>query len=274
MNNSPPLLIEETNISRAWASVFLHLIDNPGKEISPLLVTITGFTNGIPDQEQPIRDALDDSLVANNKQKVHTVANTIFPNSLWNRSKSDRNKLFEIYLNALPRYKALARHKNWRGIYFERLIAFGSGPENGNQLEYIISQYKSRLGVRKSMFQASLFDPARDHVPSAQLPFPCLQHVSFVPQNKDKTLTLNAFYATQQIFEKAYGNYLGLCRLGNFMAHEMGLTFERMNCFVGVAKLDTITKSDNSLTMLKNVARNALQSTTDQLTADGISHGS
>ena len=58
---------------------------------------------------------------------------------------------------------------------------------------------------------------------------------------------MNAFYATQLLFNKAYGNYLGLCRLGDFMAHEMGLTFERMNCFVGVAKIDNINKnSDNS----------------------------
>lgn len=268
MNNSKPLLIEETNLSRAWAKVFLHIIDNPGKEISPLLITLTGFTNGVPDEEQKIRDELDDSLVTNDKQKVHTVANTIFPSSLWRTAKPDRKRLFEIYLKALPRYKALARNKNRRGIYFERLIAFGSGPENGNQLEYIISQYNSRSTVRRSMLQASIFDPERDHVSNAQLPFPCLQHVSFVPQNKQKTLILNAFYATQQIFEKAYGNYLGLCRLGAFMAHEMGLTFERMNCFVGVAKLDTITKSHQSLTQLKTVARNAIESSTEEQTEE------
>ena len=107
------------------------------------------------------------------------------------------------------------------------------------------------------MFQASIFDPARDQITSAQLGFPCLQHISFVPHKKG-TLTLNAFYATQQIFEKAYGNYLGLCRLGEFMAHEMGLTFEQMNCFIGVAKIDTITKSHSSLTKLKGLARKAL----------------
>lgn len=274
MNNSYPILIEEINLSHAWAKVFLHVIDNPGKEISPLIVTISGFTDdGIPEEEEAIRDTLDKCLVGKNKQKVHTVANTIFPHSLWNRAKSDRNKLFERYLNALPRYKALEPYKNQRGIYFERLISFGSGPKNGNQLEYIISQYKSRPSVRRSMWQASIFDPARDHVTTAQISFPCFQHVSFVPQNKGKSLTINAFYATQQIFEKAYGNYLGLCRLGNFMAQEMGLTFERMNCFIGVAKLDTIAKSDASLTILENVARKALQPATNKLKANGVPHG-
>jgi thymidylate synthase len=111
------------------------------------------------------------------------------------------------------------------------------------------------------MFQASIFDPGRDHVRSAQLPFPCLQHVSFVPQVEN--LTLNAFYATQQIFNKAYGNYLGLCRLGSFMAQEMELTFSRMNCFIGVAKLDNITKTSDTLIPVIKVCQKALSSTTD-----------
>ncbi len=256
MSSSSPLIIEETNLSHAWGRAFLHIIDNPGKNVSPLLITLTGFTNGMPNEDQAIREALDNCLKINSEQSVHTVANTIFPASYWQRSKHDRSKLFDTYLENFPRIQALAPKKNYRGLYFERLIAFGSGPNNGNQLEYIISQYKSRPRVRKSMFQASIFDPARDHIPTAQIPFPCLQHVSFIPQ--EKTLTMNAFYATQKLFNKAYGNYLGLCKLGDFMAHEMGLSFERMNCFVGVAKMDNIPKKCPTLDELKKVARQAV----------------
>lgn len=261
MTNSSPLLIDEKNLSHAWAKAFLHIVDNPGKEISPLVVSITGFSHGIPNENQEIRQSLDKCLADLGDQEIHTVANTIFPDSLWKHSKNQRLELFKRYLKILPRIKAKEPNKNRRGIYFERLIAFGSGPNDGNQLEYIISMYKARRGVRRSMFQASIFDPGRDHVGSAQLPFPCLQHVSFVPQ--EKMLTLNAFYATQQIFNKAYGNYLGLCRLGNFMAHETGLTFSRMNCFIGVAKLDNITKNSDTLTPVKEVCRKVITSRTD-----------
>lgn len=264
MSNSSPLLINEENLSRAWAKAFLLVTDNKdysGKKISPLVVSITGFTDGEPQEYLDIRQSLDTCLVDNGDQKIHTVANTIFPNSLWRRSKYEREKLFERYRKFLPRAKAIkhCKQKNRRGLYFERLIAFGSGPCDGNQLEYIISQYNARPGVRRSMFQASIFDPGRDHISDPYLPFPCLQHVSFVPQGE--TLTLNAFYATQQLLNKAYGNYLGLCRLGNFMAHEMGLTFSRMNCFVGVAKLEHIGKEKNIpktspiLTPIKEVCR-------------------
>jgi len=74
---------------------------------------------------------------------------------------------------------------------------------------------------------------------------------------------MNAFYATQQVFNKAYGNYLGLCRLGNFMAHEMDLKFSRMNCFIGVAKLDNITKSSDTLAPVIKVCRRVIPSRTD-----------
>ncbi len=265
MSNSLPRLFKQTNLSHAWAEAFLHIIDNSGKEISPLVVSITDFNDGIPNEDIDIRQSLDQCLVDNGDQKIHTVANTIFPDSLWRRSKCQRHELFERYLKFLPRAKAIkhCKHKNSRGLYFERLIAFGSGPCKGNQLEFIISEYQKRKGVRRSMFQASVFDPGRDHVRSAQLPFPCLQHVSFVPQGETQTLTMNAFYATQQLFNKAYGNYLGLCRLGNFMAKEMGLTFNRMNCFVGVAKLDNITKTSDTLAPVKEACLKALSSKTD-----------
>ena len=94
MNSPTPLLIEDTNLSHAWSRAFLHIIDNPSKEISPLVVTLTGFTNGVSNEDQAIRLALDNSLLINKAQKIHTVANTIFPYSLWKHSKNNRNKLF------------------------------------------------------------------------------------------------------------------------------------------------------------------------------------
>lgn len=257
MSSTVPLLINETNLSYAWCRAFLHIIDLSGKEISPLIISLTGFNQGIPNEDQSIREALDNCLKVNKKQSVHTVANTIFPNSLWRISKYDRKKLFDIYLKNIPRYKAAEPSKNRRGLYFERLINYGSGPHNGNQLEHIISEYNLHPEIRRSMFQASVFDPGRDHIPnSRQLGFPCLQHISLIPNNQDKTLVLNSFYATQQLFEKAYGNYLGLCRLGNFMAHEMELTFDRMNCFIGVEKLDTIGKRSQTLLPVIEASRN------------------
>ena len=38
-----PLIIEAENLSVAWARILLQIVDNPGTEIAPLVVSLTGF---------------------------------------------------------------------------------------------------------------------------------------------------------------------------------------------------------------------------------------
>jgi hypothetical protein len=247
-------LIEETNLSRAWGRALIHIIDHSGTKATPVLISLTNFPDGVPEEDPDIRRELDSCLRIKEKQSVHTVANTLFPSSLYRLAGYNRDRLYALFLDNYDRYVALERSKNGRGMYFHRLIAYGA--QSINQLEFIITQYRSRPGVRKSMFQATTFDPALDNTNAAQLPFPCMQQISFVPV--DEGLIVNAFYATQQLFDKAYGNYLGVCRLGNFMAREMGLPLARVNCFAGVLKLERITKTDHSLAVVIRTARNAI----------------
>lgn len=251
-----PTVIDESDLSRAWAKIFLYILDGRGTEISPLVVSLSGFDNEGRISEVPgVRDALDQVLDKKGKISVENVAHTIFPERLWRIARRDRAKLFALYKGVFPRYVAMNRRANGRGLYFERLMMFGlNSPCEGNQLEWILSQYSSRPGIRDTMFQAAIFDPARDHIRNARVIFPCLQHVSFVPTNEG--LVINAFYATQYVFDKAYGNYLGLAQLGAFMAHEMGMPLARLNVTVGVAKLDGISKTDALLQPVIAVARN------------------
>jgi hypothetical protein len=238
-----PVMINDTNLSRAWSRLLLGVLDGAGTEVSPLVLSVTGFgERGTVPEAPPVRQALDQLLKRKGRLNVEDVAFTIFPQRLWEMSRGDRARLFALYRATFPRWQAMNKKANGRGLYFERMVMYGRGPCDGNQLEWILSQYGSRAGVRRSMLQATTFDPARDHVASAQLGFPCLQQVSFEPTTAG--LVVNAFYATQQIFDKAYGNYLGLSQLGAFMAHEMDMPLARMNVMVGVAKLERITKSD------------------------------
>jgi hypothetical protein len=243
---------EETNLSVAWARAFSVVSAKYGRELSPFMVSITGFHSGTVFEEKDLRHALDTSLEESGHQSIETVANTIFPESLWRRSGCDRTKLFDQYIENLPDYVAMAPEKNRCGLHFARLIAFDLdpttgdrlphmpvklAPKKGNQLEFIIRKWQDGLR-RRGMFQACVFDPVRDNTGAAQQPFPCLQHISLVPDESIGTLRLNAFYATQQLFVKAYGNWLGLARLESFLAHEMGLRFERLTCFAGIEKMD------------------------------------
>jgi hypothetical protein len=225
--------IEELSLSVAWAKA-LRLASARGRsEIAPLTVSITGFDeSGMVNETRAIRSAIDRVLAAGKKQTVETVANTIFPNSLWNPS-APRTQLFERYHSVLPKLRK--DPKNRRGIYFERMITGGPAGRT-NQLEHAISMYKARASVRRSALQTATFDPSKDHSTSAQLGFPCLQHVAFTPS--DGALNVNAIYATQYLVERGYGNYLGLCRLGRFVAQELGLRLGRLTCLVGLAKCD------------------------------------
>lgn len=251
-----PLAIYDDDLSRAWSRLLLGILKGAGTEISPLVLSLTGFDEKGNVSEYPgVRCALDELLKRKGRLSVEDVAFTIFPQRLWQMCRGNRARLFGLYRATFPRWQAMNRKANGRGLYFERMVMFGRGPCDGNQLEWILSQYHSRPGVRRSMLQATTFDPERDHVASAQLGFPCLQHVSFEPTAAG--LVVNAFYATQQIFDKAYGNYLGLAQLGAFMAHEMGMPLARLNVTVGVAKLERISKSDTDLRPLI-AAANAL----------------
>ena len=149
------------------------------------------------------------------------------------------------------------RHANGRGLYFERMTMFGRGGRATaiNWSGFCLSTIRARAcAIRCSKRRSSIQHATTSQ--NAQLGFPCLQHVSFEPTAAG--LVINAFYATQYIFDKAYGNYLGLAQLGAFMAHEMGMPLARLNVMVGVAKLDGISKSDAILMPLIAAARAAL----------------
>lgn len=237
-------IIEDTSISRAWARAFLAAAAPGRGELLPLVVTLTNLDDTGRAELGAVRQALDNELAAQRCTPCATVANTIFPQSLWNPALG-RRALFDRYLRILPAIRS-GEGCNRYGLYFERLIAFG--PEKVNQLDHLIGTY---LGGnhRRSALQAGIFDPRQDHTNQRQRGFPCLQQVSFVP-SRSGGLTVNAFYATQLLFEKAYGNYMGLCNLGQFVAHELNLRLTGMTCVAGVAKL-----SDQSLSRLEPLAR-------------------
>lgn len=234
---SIPILIQDNNLSTAWCKVLQHIIDNSGNEITPLVLTLTGF-----EEETIINEVLNADLSKNKLDSIEIVSETIFPQSLYNFNENDRQKLFDTYLeNVLPRLKRIDK-RNCSGTYFERLIAFGDTKKN--QLNIIINSLNGDSKIkRRSKSQASIFDPLKDHKNGVFQSFPCLQHVTFY-KSETGGLVINSFYAMQYLYQRAYGNWLGLINLGKFVASESGLELERFNCFIGVEKLDHLTKTE------------------------------
>ena len=237
------MLVEEHNVSVAWARVFLRVLQE--EEVSPVVVVIRDMAIEGPEELSEVRNSLDELLEEDGKGlSCNTVANTIFP-SIWNPN-AERQELYDRYERILPRLRKDRRNKN--GLYFQRLISYGGDEESGNsvnQLEHIIQTWH-KGNHRRTALQASLFDPRKDHTDQRQRGFPCLQQVSFAPCG-DGGLSITGYYATQYVVERAYGNYLGLCRLGQFMAHEMGLKLDQMVCIATPVKLERPKKTIKGL---------------------------
>lgn len=194
------------------------------------------------EEYREVRSIVNESLLNHNKQTIETVSETIFPQSLYQVCNYDRECLYNDYLEIFPRIQAIEKKKNGKGTYFQRLIAYESGLNTINQLELIISNLLATKNKRRSKLQASIFDPSKDHTDGPYQGFPCLQHITFY-ETENGGLVMSSFYAVQYLFERAYGNWLGLINLGKFIANETGLDLVRFNCFIGVEKLDEISKN-------------------------------
>jgi len=205
----------------------------------------------VPVEDNQIRHSLDALLATREKKYPSKVsALTIFPYDAWVRhGKQSVREFSDWYLqHFFPRLQARDGH-NCRGTYFERMVRFQGSkkgkdgiivPDHKNQLEHLVAIWRrdraNGSSSRHSALQASIFDPVKDHTGGKMLGFPCLQQVSFSYDDSDQ-LAVNAYYPTQYIMDRAYGNYLGLCHLGQFMAQNMGLRLVRLNCFIGLPEL-------------------------------------
>ena len=156
-----PVVIDDTNLSRAWARLLLQILDNAGRTVAPLILSLCVLPQTAPPFEAPaVRQALDLLL----KRKGRKVVETSRSRSSHSGSGDVARRPgppFRPLSRDIPRWQAMNRKANGRGLYFERMIMYGRGPCDGNQLEWILSQFNSRTGVRRSMLQATTFDPGR-----------------------------------------------------------------------------------------------------------------
>ena len=234
----------ESNISHAWARVFIELMNSPSSIRHPALITINIFFDDTAAVEDvSIKQRLDRELLRYDEYSCETVASTIFPISMWNpQLNNDSEILFERYEKAWPGIERC--RANQKGVYFRRLTSYSPDKHQNepiNQLQFIIDTYLSG-NHRKSALQASIIDPTRDHTNQRQKGFPCLQQISFTPLDNNK-LSITGYYATQYQFEKAYGNYLGLYRLGQFMAKQLELELIQVNCIAAALEIGNPNKA-------------------------------
>jgi hypothetical protein len=264
-------VVDHENISRAWLKALDCLLaQDEGKAIH---LTVCIRQPEAP-EDTGIRTALDGFMAKARERKprlwpVSTVANTMFPAAFYQpEDDHPRARLYELHRKAQGIQERLGRDSD---NYFNRLVAYPvPGGEPFNQLEYIVDrllkQRKPRKGGRggalSSAYEIGLTIPdgadLRIQAPGQDRNtrgFPCLSHISFTLAHD--RLNLAALYRNQHFIARAYGNYLGLTRIADFVGREVGVEVGEIVCMATHADAEYKDYGKHAIETLAQAAHEA-----------------
>jgi thymidylate synthase len=231
----------QPDCASAWREAVRLVDTKPRHEAHNVIVDVA---NPIADSSlQDSRIAVVNSFLSGCEKSVETIANTIFPEALYQRYGMP--EFVELFKNKiLPKVR---RSDRWSGYYFERMIDYPMADGTTlNQLSDIVNRLKSNQVKALNKFELSLFDPTRD-VDLSPYGGQCLSFISFkIVPGQEKILTLTAMYRNHYYIEKLLGNLIGLGRLLNFVAIESGLKVGPLTVISTHAKIDNPKKSKRS----------------------------
>lgn len=234
-------------VSEAWLWGLQAALDARGGRLPNLVTTITDPGAEVGE----VREVLDGALGPyDDEQSVATVAGTIFPRDLYDDPGADwkpnmdedtkkvideaGERLYVRYNSMLP--LLLTARGSSRGTYFSRIISWPGNEAGGhNQLEERILRLRSEHSNGRRTHNALDIDLSAYCIPESQLPiglqvyavtdkrirgFLCLVHVDFTLF--EGRLHCTAMYRHHYFVSKAYGNYLGLSWLMQFVCQQSG----------------------------------------------------
>ncbi len=232
--------ISKKTRAEAWLSAIKHLLNNEDYQELNLVLEVMNPDVGTP-FSRLIEAEVDKYLRDAELHPLHTVSETIFPATLY--KKHGARGVFEIYPEEIyPLIKSANGNRN--GTYAFRLVhGYDQNNITCNPLKDRLERMKKELshkGTKMSVYEVSI-----DEVHSipinrneGYIGFPCLSHLSFKLCSKKKIIHLTAIYRSQFYIEKALGNLLGLARLQDFMARELGIKPGVLVCHATDARLD------------------------------------
>jgi len=162
-------------------------------------------------------------------KSVYDVANTIFP-AAGALHAGNLDAFFAHYSKAYKRGQR--KHPAAWGTYFLRLTSFGRSGEN--QIQKILDALTGWKSRPRAAFVVHLSSTDLDN--PRPLGAPCWQYAQFI-RNGDNNLSLVATYRSQDYFQKALGNFIGLTRLLQFVCHHGGMTPDTLTCHATFANL-------------------------------------
>lgn len=233
------------SLSEAWLRTLQYTAAQKNGRAVHVVATVT--QPGV--EIDGVRTTIDAFLNEHGCQSVETVAETIFPASLYTPPPFDwapgiakdkeaeldeaATRLYDAYLDILP--LVVSVHANRRGTYFGRMITYPGREVGGvNQLDARVRRLRSEANAGRRTNNTLDMDLAADALDDSFLPglqeysendnrtrgFPCLTHIDFTLH--EGRLHALAVYRHQYLVEKAYGNLVGLSSLMSFLSQQTG----------------------------------------------------
>jgi hypothetical protein len=239
-------LVSGSTLSEAWVRTFDLVRRAPGGRLPHVITAVRDPGTEVLE----VRDELDKLLSDRGSQSIMTVAETIFPSSLYYDPGIDwhpgmdqaaeallddaAGALYESYTGMLPILRTVNANKS--GTYFSRMVTWPGKRAGGtNQLERRIARLRSEAEAGRRTNNTLDIDLAADAL-DVELPisgvqvyavtdertrgFPCLTHIDLTLH--EGRLHCTAVYRHQYLVEKAYGNLVGLSALLLFLCQQGG----------------------------------------------------
>jgi hypothetical protein len=220
-----PVCIEANSFQIVWLRALRHLEHN-GWDTFNLMVSIKD-----PCAFDVPMDAEFTALCHRHRLLTpEQVCYTIFPQGLYERYPSCAD-LMHQYNRRNGFYERIRkpRHGVRWGTYFRRLTHYETANGAVNQLDRIIQAIKGQPVARVGAYTMVIQQPGGET--TRPRGGPCLNYVAVQMQRgTPRRIGLLAVYRNHDFVRKAYGNYLGLCRLLQFIARETETQPEWVTC--------------------------------------------
>jgi hypothetical protein len=233
-----------TDLTRAgaWLQAARILLDND-ERVYNLIVEIEQPALATT-RSRAIEAQVDEFLKQQDRQPIHTVAETIFPAVEYRAG--GLAKVYDYPNTIFPEIKSVPA--NSRGTYAQRLVQRRlSDGKFFNPLKLAIEKLRRQLkqkGPQRAIYELDLntealelklYDAEIDHANTRG--GQCLSHVS-LKLGPQRELYLTALYRYQFFVQKALGNFKGLARLQACVARELGIPVGPLVCHATLAILE------------------------------------
>jgi thymidylate synthase len=222
----------QRSCARAWVAAASAIIKSGDEGYNVVIDVEDPWTHDANDNA--VITLVDKFLKAHDENPIITVANTIFPQSLYEAHGSPA--FYDVYHRDFDK---LSDTKRW-GRYFERMTRHQKADGKPyNPLRDLIDKMKRQEEAAKrysSAYELAVYDPLQDgrFLYGGQ----CLSFLSF-KLDEDHGLMLTAMYRNHTYVTRCLGNLIGLGRLQAFVAKEADVKLGSLTVISTHAKLDT-----------------------------------